>query len=151
LKKNAGEGAESLDQMARIAALERRPRQLQKKFLESLVRLRRLARSRISGEACQSAPICLAKRLKTTELHIKPTLDSQIESRKYVVECPIEKCHQSDPPPLSLQNLRGFQRFRRGGVRHFANRDVPIVRTMTACGVAIRRSFATTPGGSSPK
>ncbi len=38
----------------------------------------------------------LAKRLKTIELHIKRTLDSQIESREYEGQCRVVKRHQSD-------------------------------------------------------
>jgi len=37
-----------------------------------------------------------AKRLKTIELHIKPTLDSQIESSEYEGWCQVVKRHQSD-------------------------------------------------------
>ena len=83
LEKGASKDAEGSDELAGIAALKCGPGKLQKKLLEILVRLRRVARTRISSGSCQCAPFVLAKRLKTIELHSKPTLDSQIESREY--------------------------------------------------------------------
>jgi hypothetical protein len=88
VEEGAGESAERQDELAGIVALKSGPGKLQEKLLESLVRLRQVAETRISGVGCQYAPIALAKRLKTIELHIKRTLDSQIESRKYEVAVP---------------------------------------------------------------
>ena len=57
LKEGASKDAEGPDELARIAALKSGPGKLQKKLLERLVRLRRIARTRFSGVGCQCAPI----------------------------------------------------------------------------------------------
>jgi hypothetical protein len=93
LEKAAGKYAKGTDELARIAALKSGPGKLQKKLLESLLRLRRAIWTRISGVAYQSTPVILAKRLKTIGLHSKRTLDSQIESRKYTAVCRLGKWH----------------------------------------------------------
>ena len=56
MEETAGELAERPDEMAGIAALESGPGKLQKKLLESLVRLRRVSAPRISTVNCQCAP-----------------------------------------------------------------------------------------------
>lgn len=48
MEESASEGAEGLDELAGIAALKRGARKLQQKFLESLLRLRRVDRTRVS-------------------------------------------------------------------------------------------------------
>ncbi|MGO9368361.1 MAG: hypothetical protein ACLP0H_12085 [Terriglobales bacterium] len=88
MEVGASQGAEGTDELPGIGVVKSGARKLQQKLLESLVRLRRVAGTRVSGVSCQCAPIVLAKRLKTLELHIKPTLDSQIESREYAVAVP---------------------------------------------------------------
>ena len=82
LEEGASKGAKGPDQLAGIGALKSGPGKLQEKLLEGLVRLRRIAGTRFSGVGCQWRTNRLAKRLKTIELLIKPTLDSQIESRE---------------------------------------------------------------------
>jgi hypothetical protein len=57
MEEGASEGGEGQDELAGIAALESGPGKLQEKLLESLVRLRRVAGTRISGVGCQWAPI----------------------------------------------------------------------------------------------
>ena len=57
MEKAASERTERPDELARIAALKSGPRKLQKQPLKSLVRLRRVARTPISGVGCQCAPI----------------------------------------------------------------------------------------------
>jgi hypothetical protein len=57
MEEAASERTESPDELARIAALKSGPRKLQKQLLKSLVRLRRVARTPISGVGCQCAPI----------------------------------------------------------------------------------------------
>jgi hypothetical protein len=57
LEEGASEGAEGPDELAGIAALKSGPGKLQEKLLERLVRLRRVAGTRISGGGCQWAPI----------------------------------------------------------------------------------------------
>jgi len=56
MEEGASEGAERPDEMAGIAALKSGPGKLQKKLLESVLRLRRVSGSRISGVNCQCAP-----------------------------------------------------------------------------------------------
>jgi hypothetical protein len=56
MEEGASEDAERPDEMAGIAALESGLGKLQKKFLESLVRLRRVSAPRISTVNCQYAP-----------------------------------------------------------------------------------------------
>jgi hypothetical protein len=56
MEKGAGEGAKRPEEMAGIAALKSGPGELQKKVLESLIRLRRLSGPRISCVNCQCAP-----------------------------------------------------------------------------------------------
>ena len=56
-EEGASEGAEGPDELAGIGALKSGPGKLQEKFLERLVRLRRVAGSRVSGMGCQCAPI----------------------------------------------------------------------------------------------
>jgi hypothetical protein len=56
MEEGASKGAKRPDEMAGIAALKSRPGKLQKKFLESLLRLRRVPGPRISAVNCQSAP-----------------------------------------------------------------------------------------------
>jgi hypothetical protein len=68
MKEGASEGAERLDELAGIGALKSGPRKLQEKLLEGLVRLRRVAGTRVSGVGCQWRTNRLAKRLKTLEL-----------------------------------------------------------------------------------
>jgi hypothetical protein len=91
MEEGASDGAEGPDELAGIAALEGGPGKLQEKFLEGLVRLRRVVGPRISGVGCQCATNRLAKRLKTIELHKNGTLDSQIESREYEGRCRLVK------------------------------------------------------------
>jgi hypothetical protein len=81
-EEGASEGAEGPDEMGGLGALKSGPGKLQEKLLEGLVRLRRVAGTRVSGVGCQWRTNRLAKRLKTLELLIKRTLDSQIESRE---------------------------------------------------------------------
>ncbi len=57
MKESASEGAEGPNELAGIATLKSGPGQLEEKFLESLLRLRRFARPRISCVGCQCAPI----------------------------------------------------------------------------------------------
>ena len=82
VEESSSQNTKRPDELARIAALKGGPGKLQQELLERLVRLRRVARPRISGMSRQCAPDRIAKRLKTIELHLEPTLDSQIESRK---------------------------------------------------------------------
>jgi hypothetical protein len=82
LEEGASEGAKGPDELAGIGALKSGPGKLLEKLLEGLVRLRRVAGTRFSGVGCQWRTNRLAKRLKTIELLIKRTLDSQIESRE---------------------------------------------------------------------
>jgi hypothetical protein len=96
MEEGASEGAEGSDELAGIAALKSGPGKLQEKLLERRIRLRRGAGTRISGVGCQWTPIALAKRLKTIELHIKRTLDSQIESRIMRGRYRVVKRHKSD-------------------------------------------------------
>src|SRR5208282_2973728 len=56
MEKGARQHAERPDEMAGIAALKSGPGKLLKKFLESLLRLRRVPGPRISAVNCQSAP-----------------------------------------------------------------------------------------------
>ena len=56
VKEGAREGAERPDDLAGIAALKSGPGKLQEKLLESLVRLRHAAGTRITGVGCQWAP-----------------------------------------------------------------------------------------------
>jgi hypothetical protein len=56
MEKGACEDAERPDEMVGIAALKGGLGKLQKKFLESLLRLRRVFAPRISGVNCQCAP-----------------------------------------------------------------------------------------------
>ena len=57
MEEGASEGTERPDEVAGIAALKSGPGKLQEKLLEGLVRLRRVAGTRISGVGCQCAPI----------------------------------------------------------------------------------------------
>jgi hypothetical protein len=57
LKEGASKGAKGPDQLAGIGALKSGPGKLQKKLLEGLVRLRRIAGTRFSVVGCQCAPI----------------------------------------------------------------------------------------------
>jgi hypothetical protein len=82
MEEGASECAEGPYELAGIAALKSGTGKLQEKLLERLVRLRRIAGTRFSGVGCQWRTNRLAKRLKTIELLIKRTLDSQIESRE---------------------------------------------------------------------
>ena len=83
MEKGASESAEGSDELAGIGALKSGPGKLQEKLLEGLVRLRRVAGTRVSGVGCQWRTNRLAKRLKTLGLHKNGTLDSQIESSEY--------------------------------------------------------------------
>jgi hypothetical protein len=96
VEERASKGAEGPDQMAGIGALKSGPGKLQEKLLERLVRLRRIAGTRVSGVGCQWRTNRLAKRLKTLGLHKNGTLDSQIESSEYEGRCRLMKRHQSD-------------------------------------------------------
>ena len=96
MKEGASEGAEGPDELAGIGALKSGPGKLQEKLLEGLVRLRRVAGTRVSGVGCQWRTNRLAKRLKTLGLHKNGTLDSQIESSEYEGQCRLMKRHQSD-------------------------------------------------------
>ena len=71
MEEGASEGAEGPDQLAGLGALKSGPGKLQEKFLERLVRLRRIAGTRFSGVGCQWRTNRLAKRLKTLGLHKK--------------------------------------------------------------------------------
>ena len=95
-EESASEGAEGPDELAGIGALKSGPGKLQEKLLEGLVRLRRVAGTRVSGVGCQWRTNRLAKRLKTLGLHKNGTLDSQIESSEYEGRCRLMKRHQSD-------------------------------------------------------
>jgi hypothetical protein len=88
LEEGASEDTKDSNELAGIVALKSGAGKLEEKLLERLVRLRRRAGPRISRIGCQRAPNRLAKRLKTIELHLKATLDSQIESREYGVAVP---------------------------------------------------------------
>jgi hypothetical protein len=57
MEKAAGQSAERSDELALIAALKSGSRKLQKKLLESLVRLRRGTGTRVSGVGSQCPPI----------------------------------------------------------------------------------------------
>ena len=57
VEEGASKGAKGEDKLAGIAALKNGAGKLHEKLLESLVRLRRVARTRISGVNCQCAPI----------------------------------------------------------------------------------------------
>src|SRR6202521_3606264 len=96
MEEGASEGAERPDELAGIGALKSGPGKLQEKLLEGLVRLRRVAGTRVSGVGCQWRTNRLAKRLKTLGLHKNGTLDSQIESSEYEGQCRLMKRHQSD-------------------------------------------------------
>jgi hypothetical protein len=96
IEEGAGEGAEGPDELVGIAALKSGAGKLQEELLESLLRVRRFARTRFSGVGCQRAPLILAKRLKTIELHSKRTLHSQIESREYEMAVPTCERHKGD-------------------------------------------------------
>jgi hypothetical protein len=82
LKEGACQGAKRLDKLAGVTALKCGAGKIEEQLLKRLVRLRRVASTRISGVGCQWPPIAYAKRLKTIGLLIKSTLDSQIESRE---------------------------------------------------------------------
>ena len=56
MEESTGEGAEGLDELAGIAALESGPGKLQEELLKSRVRLRRVPGLRISVIAGQCAP-----------------------------------------------------------------------------------------------
>jgi hypothetical protein len=96
MEKGASESAEGSDELAGICALKSGPGKLQEKLLEGLVRLRRVAGTRVSGMGCQWRTNRSAKRLKTLGLHKNGTLDSQIESSEYEGQCRLMKRHQSD-------------------------------------------------------
>ena len=96
MEEGASEGAEGSDELAGIGTLKSGPGKLQEKLLEGLVRLRRVAGTRVSGVGCQWRTNRLAKRLKTLGLHKNGTLDSQIESSEYEGRCRLMKRHQSD-------------------------------------------------------
>ena len=96
MEKGASESAEGSDELAGIGALKSGPGKLQEKLLEGLVRLRRVAGTRVSGVGCQWRTNRLAKRLKTLGLHKNGTLESQIESSEYEGRCRLMKRHQSD-------------------------------------------------------
>ena len=83
MKVRTGEGAKEAKELGGIVDLERGVGKFQEKVLERLVRLRRVAGRRNSRGRCQWVTNVFAKQLKTIGLHIKPTLDSQIESREY--------------------------------------------------------------------
>jgi hypothetical protein len=57
MEECACEGTEGLDELAGIAAVKRSAGEIQKKLLESLVRLRRVTQDRIAGMSSQWAPI----------------------------------------------------------------------------------------------
>jgi hypothetical protein len=57
MEEVTGESAERPDELAGIGTLESGLRELQEKFLEGLVRLRRIYRLRISRASRQWAPI----------------------------------------------------------------------------------------------
>jgi hypothetical protein len=57
MEEGASEGAEGPDELAGIAALKSGTGKLQEELLESLVRLRHVAGTRISGVGCQWSPI----------------------------------------------------------------------------------------------
>src|ERR1700686_128267 len=57
VEEGASQGAEGPDELAGIGALKSGPGKLQETLLERLVRLRRVAGSRVSGMGCQCAPI----------------------------------------------------------------------------------------------
>ena len=57
MKIGAGQGTERPDEMAGIAVMKCGPGKLQEKFLERLIRVRRVAGTRISGVGCQCAPM----------------------------------------------------------------------------------------------
>jgi hypothetical protein len=57
MEEGARENAKGPDELAGIAALKSGLGKLKEKLLESLVRLRRVAGTRISGVGCQWAPI----------------------------------------------------------------------------------------------
>jgi hypothetical protein len=54
---NTSERAKRANEMAGIAVLKNGPGERQKKLLESLVKLRRIAGTRISRGSCQGSPI----------------------------------------------------------------------------------------------
>jgi len=68
MEEGASKGAEGPDQLAGIGALKSGPGKLQEKLLERLVRLRRIAGTRVSAVGCQWRTNRLAKRLKTLGL-----------------------------------------------------------------------------------
>jgi len=53
MKESAREGTEGLDKLAGISTLKRGAGEIQKKLLESLVRLRRVTQDRIAGVSSQ--------------------------------------------------------------------------------------------------
>jgi hypothetical protein len=65
-----------------IAVLKSPAGKFQQQLLEGLLRVRRRDRQGVSGDGRQPHLPQLAKQLKTIGLHLKRTLDSQIESRE---------------------------------------------------------------------
>jgi hypothetical protein len=57
VKIGAGESAKRQDELTGIVVVKCGPGKLQEKLLESLVRVRRVAGTRISGVGCQCAPM----------------------------------------------------------------------------------------------
>lgn len=57
MKKGTRQYTEGMDQTTWIIALISGLRKIEKKFLEGKVRLRRIARSRVSAVTCQCAPV----------------------------------------------------------------------------------------------
>ncbi len=57
VEEGAREGTKRQEELAGIAALKSGPGKFQEKLLESRVRLRRVAGTRISGVGCQCAPL----------------------------------------------------------------------------------------------
>jgi len=53
MEVGASEGAEGTDELSGIGVMKSGARKLQQKLLESLVRLRRVAGTRVSGVSCQ--------------------------------------------------------------------------------------------------
>ena len=125
VEERASEDAERQDELAGIAALKRGPGKLQEKLLERLIRVRRFAGTRISGVGCQCAPSGSAKRLKTIELHIKRTLDSQIESRELRWQYRLVKRHKSDIGVSFCNRVMGCHRvkFRAESLDHPITKD----------------------------
>jgi hypothetical protein len=81
-EESPGQAAEQDENLAGIIALKSSLCELKEKALEGLFRMRLGERSGISLAHRQCAPSTLAKQLKTIELHLEPTLNSQIESRE---------------------------------------------------------------------